>query len=568
MYPAIGLATEEPSYRRTRLTRRALPLGALALTALVAGLVVGSFAESEGDRSARDFARAWARADYSAMHELLSDGARDRYPQRSFRAAYENALSVATATAVSVGRPGGERNGSARVPVTVRTRVFGTVRGDVVLPIPGEAVEWEPHLVFPGLEEGVTLTRRAEAPERASILSSDGKVLAEDRRGTRSSPLGEVGSSIAGTVAESDDQADRKALYARGFAGDTPIGRTGLERALQRKLEGTPGGTLRAGTRILASSEPVKAKAVRSTIDTRIQQAAVTALAGRLGGIAAIDTRTGQVRALAGIAFSAPQPPGSVFKIVTTAAALEERKVKLSDEFPVESRALIDGVTLENANGELCGGTFAQSFAHSCNSVFAPLGVKVGAKKLVETAERFGWNTKTTLPGEKASTLPSAGDIVSPLEIGSTAIGQFKVLATPLLMASVAQTIGNDGVRLAPSLEPGVRSERERVLSPKIASTIEDLMIGVVGFGTGTAAAIPGVKVAGKTGTAELEDTRGPGVDEEAPDDPMNTDAWFTSFAPAGKPKIAVAALFVRNGSGGAVAAPAAKTVLVAALQR
>ncbi len=210
-------------------------------------------------------------------------------------------------------------------------------------------------------------------------------------------------------MAESENPAERRALYARGFAGDTLVGTSGLERVLQLQLEGKPGGTLRAGARTLASSEPVKAKAVRSTIDTRIQAAAVTALAGRLGGIAAIDTRTGHVRALAGIAFSAPQPPGSVFKIVTTAAALEEKKVKLSDEFAVESRALIDGVTLENANGELCGGTFAQSFAKSCNSVFAPLGVKVGSKKLVETAERFGWNQKPRLPGEKASTLPDTG---------------------------------------------------------------------------------------------------------------------------------------------------------------
>ena len=156
---------------------------------------------------------------------------------------------------------------------------------------------------------------------------------------------------------------------------------------------------------------------------------------------------------------------------------------------------------------------------------------------------------------------------MSPLEIGSTAIGQFKVLATPLQMASVAQIIANNGRRVAPTLDPDTRPNPERVVSAKVASTIEDLMIGVVGFGTGTGAAIPGVKVAGKTGTAELEDTRGPEVDENAPPDPMNTDAWFTSFAPAGKPKIAVAALFVRNGAGGAVAAPAAKTVLIAALQ-
>ena len=550
------------------MTQRALPLAALALVALAAGLLVGSAVEGVSDRAARDFARAWDRADYRRMHALLTTDSRKRYPLRSFRAAYEDALSLATATGIAAGRPRGAGSGSARLHVTVQTQVFGAVDGEVRLPVSEEAIDWAPHLVFPGLEEGVRLTRRTELPERAPILSADGKVLAEGPAGTRNSPLGDLASSIAGTMAESEDPKVRRELFQRGFPSDTPVGQTGLERALQRELEGTPGGTLRAGTRTLASSEPVKAKAVRSTIDTRVQQAAVTALAGRLGGIAAIDTRTGDIRALAGIAFSAPQPPGSVFKIVTTVAALEARKVKPSDKFPVESRALIDGVTLENANGELCGGTFAQSFAHSCNSVFAPLGVKVGAKRLAATAERFGWNAKPRLPGEKASTLPDAGQIVSPLEVGSTAIGQFKVLATPLQMASVAQTVANDGVRLAPTLTPAGRGKRERVISARVASTIEELMVGVVGFGTGTAAAIPGVKVAGKTGTAELEDTRGPEVDEEAPPDPSNTDAWFTSFAPAGKPKIAVAVLFVRNGSGGAVAAPAARTVLLAALQR
>ncbi len=567
-YPATGLASELLSERRTRLSHRAVPLAALALIALAAGLLVGSAAETGGDRLARDFARAWGRGDYPAMHDLLTDEAKQRYPLRSFRAAYENALSISTAASFRVRLPKGERNGRATIPVTVRTRVFGPVAGGVTVPIAGEAIDWAPHHVFPGLQEGERLTRRTEAPERARILSADGKVLAEGPAGARVSPLGEVGSSIAGSMGEAEDRKDRAALYARGFESDMPVGTTGLERALQRDLEGTPGGTLRAGPRTLASQRPEKAKPVRSTIDTRIQQAAVTALAGRLGGVAALDTRTGDIRALAGVAFSAPQPPGSVFKIVTTAAALEERKVKPSDKFPVESGALIDGVTLENANGELCGGTFTVSFAKSCNSVFAPLGVKVGSKKLVETAERFGWNARRTLPGEKASTLPEPGEIVSPLEIGSTAIGQFKVLATPLLMASVAQIVANDGLRRAPVLEPGDRRPPKRVISRRVASTIEELMLGVVGFGTGTAAAIPGVKVAGKTGTAELEDTRGPDVDEDAPDDPSNTDAWFTSFAPAGKPRIAVAVLFVRNGAGGAVAAPAARTVLAAALQK
>ena len=120
---------------------------------------------------------------------------------------------------------------------------------------------------------------------------------------------------------------------------------------------------------------------------------------------------------------------------------------------------MIDGVELENANGELCGGTFVESFAHSCNSVFGPLGVKVGSKRLVEMAERYGWNEPATLPGAKSSTLPESERIVSPLEMGSTAIGQFKVLATPLQLASVAQTVANDGVRVLPTAVPGPRAE-------------------------------------------------------------------------------------------------------------
>jgi cell division protein FtsI/penicillin-binding protein 2 len=317
----------------------------------------------------------------------------------------------------------------------------------------------------------------------------------------------------------------------------------------------------------LARSRARAAAPARTTIDTRIQAAAVTALAGRLGGIAALDPQNGEVRALAGIAFSAPQPPGSTFKIVTTSAGLEQHKVKLSDKFPVESHAVLDGVNLDNANRELCGGTFAESFAHSCNSVFGPLGAKIGADGLIEYAKRFGWNSKPTIPGEAASTFPPADKLQNPLEAGSAAIGQSEVLATPLLMASVAQTIANRGLRFPPTLVPSAPQKPIRVITGKTAKAIEGLMAGVVVFGTGTAAQIPGVKVAGKTGTAELEDTK----DEEGNPTgggPENTDAWFASYAPIGKPTIAVAVLLVRNGAGGDTAAPAAQTVMVTALQK
>jgi cell division protein FtsI/penicillin-binding protein 2 len=124
-------------------------------------------------------------------------------------------------------------------------------------------------------------------------------------------------------------------------------------------------------------------------------------------------------------------------------------------------------------------------------------------------------------------------------------------------------------VRLEPSLEAGRPPETVRVTSRRVARTIARLMEDVVTYGTGTAAGIPGVRVAGKTGTAELEDTRGPNAEGEQPvDDGSNTDAWFTAFAPAGRPRIAVAVMLVRNGAGGETAAPAARLVLEHALGR
>ncbi len=546
--------------RRRRRTHRALPLGSVALVALGIGIGFGAAHQSPGERVATEFARAWDRADYADMHRLLAPADRTRVPLQTFRAAYEVAGATATATKTTVADADGDR----LMSVSVRTRIFGTVRGDIEVPVTEEnEVAWAPHLVFPGLEPGQKLTRKSQIPRRGRILSRDGKVLAKGSAESRT--LNEDVAAIAGTLAAADDDGERERVYARGFPEDMPVGTNGLERALQEEVEGRPGGTLLAGGREIASARARQAPPARSTIDTRLQAASDAALAGRFGGIAVLDPRTSEIRALSGVAFSAPQPPGSTFKLVTTTAALDDGKVKPADEFPVESQALIDGVPLSNANGELCGGSFVNSFANSCNSVFAPLGVKVGAKRLVEVSESYGWNRAPGIEGAEPSTIPQAGEIVSPLELASSAIGQGKVLATPLQMASVSQTIANGGVRVGPTLVAGERGERTRVTSARTARTIERMMVDVVDYGTGTAAAVPGVKVAGKTGTAELADTRG---EDAVGSDPSNTDAWFTSFAPAGKPEVVVAALFIRNGAGGAVAAPAVQTVLATALAR
>jgi penicillin-binding protein A len=556
---------ELSSERRRRLRYRALPaVGGLAALALAAGALVGSLAASAEEQAASDFAEAWERGDERAMYALLSQSARSSYPFERFRRAYRRAADTATLVSVTAGEAGGTRDGSVAVPVTVRTRVFGPLRGELLVPLEEERIEWEPRLVFPELREGERLRRGSVPPERATLLSRNGKVLAEGPADARGSPLVGIADSIAGTMEPEEARRERRALYARGFPPNWPVGQSGLEKAFEDRLAGRPGGELLAGRRVLARARPRKAPPVRTTIDTRIQEAAVAGLAGRFGGIAALDPTTGEIRALAGIAFSAPQPPGSTFKIVTTTAALEAGLVKTTDEFPVQTAAVIDGVELENANGEACGGTFRESFAHSCNSVFAPLGEKVGSERLVDAAERFGWNAEPTIPGEVASTLPPASEIRTPLEVASTAIGQGKVLATPLQMASVAQVIATGGVRYQPTLAADEGERRARVTSRRVARTIASLMVDVVASGTGVTSAITGVKVAGKTGTAELEDTRGPEADAGA--DGSNTDAWFTAFAPAARPRIAVGVMFVRAGSGGETAAPAARVVLEAGL--
>ena len=237
-----------------------------------------------------------------------------------------------------------------------------------------------------------------------------------------------MASAVAGTIGPAPpDRA--KELAARGVPAGTPVGLTGLEREFDVRLAGTPGGTLYAGGRVLATKQPVKGPPVRTSIDPKIQNAAIDALAGRYGGVAVVQPRTGEVLALAGIAQSAPQPPGSTFKIVTLAGVLDNKIAKADSTYPYETFATIEGVELDNANGESCGGSLRLSFAHSCNSVFAPLGAKLGAEKLVETATKFGFNQDLGLAGAARSTIPAPAEIGDDLAVGSSAIGQGKVLA-------------------------------------------------------------------------------------------------------------------------------------------
>jgi peptidoglycan glycosyltransferase len=562
-----------------RIRRRVLAIGAIvAVAAFGGGALLGGLHVSSSQRTVERFAAAWSRSDFAAMYGELSPPEQARIRRGAFAAAYQRTLDTATAMRLVTGKP--TRDGAAyRVPVRVQTRVWGAVRGTVRVPVTDAGVDWSHDLVFPGLRRGEKLTRTTRLPPRGDLLARDKTPLA--RGAERSSTLGPVASSITGALGPIP--ADRRAdLAALGVPADAQVGTSGLERIFDVRLIGRPGGELWAGGRAIARAIPVGAAPVRTTISTVVQTAAVAALGPRLGGVVALDPRSGAVLGAAGIGLSGLQPPGSTFKILTVTGALEAGLTSPSRGYPVETKATLEGVDLANANGESCGGTLVHSFAESCNSVFAPLGAKLGARRLVSVAERFGFNRETGIPGAATSTIPEAEEIGDDLAVGSSAIGQGRVQATALQMAIVAATIGLRGRRPRPTLDFAAAAD-DAPTTPatraRTARTVERLMLAVVRGGTGTAAAIPGVAVAGKTGTAELKTTTTPSCTPDPgtpdacppplPDDPSDTDAWFSAYAPAGKghPRIAVGVLLVGAGAGGATAAPAAREVLAAGLR-
>jgi cell division protein FtsI/penicillin-binding protein 2 len=546
--------------------------------AFIIGAVIGARHTPAGEAHAKSFAEGWARGDYAAMYSQLTPAERDRISRVRFTSAYENALNTATATKVVTGKPR-KAGDSYRVPVSITTRVFGTVNGEVFLPTTGEGIDWSRALVFPGLGAGERLRRVTQMPPRATLLARDRTILAKGENRASSSP---VASQVVGTLGPIPPE--RRAELARlGVPPDAEVGMSGLERVFDDRLIGRPGGELLAGKRVLRRTSPVQAPAVRTTISLAVEQAAVTALGGRLGGVVALQPRTGEVLAFAGIGFSGLQPPGSTFKMVTATGALEAGITNPSKVYPVQQKAVLEGVDLENANGEYCGGTLLVSFAKSCNSVFAPLGAQLGAKRLVNVAERYGFNQPPDIAGAAESTIPAPGDIGDDLAVGSSAIGQGRVQATALQMATVATAIGLRGRRPQLSLDfdaaNGHAAATKRATSPQVARTMERLMLAVVRGGTGVRAAIPGVQVAGKTGTAELKSTKRCQPDpanpdacppEQQVDDPKDTDAWFAAYAPAGTghPRIAVGVLLVSAGAGGDTAAPVARDVLLEGLRR
>ncbi len=376
---------------------------ALAGVAFAAGALVGAdHGGSASDALAEQFVTSWTRGDYASMYSDIDASSRRRTSAGEFAAAYGDALRTATATAAqAAGKPRSLAGGLVTVPVTVQTHLFGRLSLSFTFKfLEGEGeglrIAWSPSLAFPGLHTGELLSRRTALPRRATLLARDGSVLAESSAGesaesrpaesSRSSPLGDIASAVLGSVGPVP-AARRRALEAQGIDPDAIVGVSGLEEALDNRLRGAPGGQLLAvdartgaATRVLAYAAPHAAPSVRSTVSPAVQQAAVTALGGQLGGVVAMQPSTGQILAVAGLGLDGLQPPGSTFKMITTSGVLAAKIATPRTVFPYATFATLDGVRLNNANGEECGGTLALAFAVSCNSVFSPLGVKLGAR--------------------------------------------------------------------------------------------------------------------------------------------------------------------------------------------
>jgi cell division protein FtsI/penicillin-binding protein 2 len=544
------------------LLTRAAPLAGLAVVAFVVGLVVALSGGGDETQVVQRYVSDWQRGEYARMYAMLDQRSQRATSEPAFVAAYRHAAAVSTLVGVRRVRVGGTSGQMVAVSMTAQTRIFGRVRGTLQVPFTtsdsGTHIRFAGTLLFPGLRPGEQLRRQVSLSSRGSILARDGTPLAQGPDRTSSIPA--VAAQIAGRLGPIPAE-EGESYMALGYPHDAKVGINGLERVFQQQVAGTAGGTLYAGSRVLARSTPVPGTSVTSTIDPPIESAATAAMGSSLAGIVAMDPRNGQLLALSGIAFSDPQPPGSTMKIVTATGALEAGIVNLQTTFPIQTSANLDGYILQNAGSEACGGTFLNAFAVSCNSVFAPLGAKLGGARLVNVAERFGFNHPPQFPGEAESVIPPAKQLTTNLEVGSSAIGQYKVLATPLEMADAGATIAMGGKRPIATLSVHDSPQFVPVTSTKVASEMQRMMIAVVQSGTGTAAQIPGVQVAGKTGTAELRNTAAPGASS-----PANTDAWFVGYAPVGAPRIVVAALFPNQGAGGATAAPAVHDVLVAAL--
>jgi peptidoglycan glycosyltransferase len=276
-------------------------------------------------------------------------------------------------------------------------------------------------------------------------------------------------------------------------------------------------------------------------------------------------------------AISERYPPGSTFKVITTAAALQAG-ISENEQFTAAPRIPLPNstATLENYDGAPCGNApkapLREAFERSCNTAFVELGIRLGGDALRNTADAFGFdNVPAPIPLQVAES--TVGPMTDAAAVGMSSMGQKDVAVTPLQNAMVAAAIANDGVLMQPYLVDRLEgpdlaeisntapTELRQAVSPQVAAKLSDLMVASEKF-TQQDGAIPGVQIASKTGTAEHGT------------DPRNTPphAWYIAFAPAENPRVAVAVLVENGGdrlaaTGGALAAPIGRATMAAALQ-
>lgn len=434
--------------------------------------------------------------------------------------------------------------------------------------------------------------------ERGTIITADGIVVArsvgnpdDPRVFRRSYPEGAAYAHAVG--------------YATLLFGDSAV-----EDALADVLVSDRDSTISGVINALLGGD-LRPEGLRLTIDHELQTAAVAALGDQIGAIIAIDPTTGAILAMvskpdfdpnallgttaaaAGDSLAAsPQqplvnravaqtyPPGSTFKIITAAAVLETGAAGPGTTYPNPVELTLPGSTstIRNFDRRRCGSeatiTLTEAFAVSCNTTFGMIGIELAPGDLVDTAEAFGFGFEVPFALDVTpSRIPPADSFSDDAPaLAQSAIGQRDVRATPLEMALVAAGIANGGWVMSPYIvaevfsSDGVVTSRtepagwRRAVSPSTADVLADLMERAVTSGTGSRAAVPGIRIAGKTGTAEV------------PGGPPHV--WFVGFGPVdarpGTPQIAIAVLIEsggalgENATGGTVAAPVAQSVLLA----
>jgi peptidoglycan glycosyltransferase len=423
-----------------------------------------------------------------------------------------------------------------------------------------------------------TRNARARADEykiqRGQILTSDGKAIVVSKK-------------------ESKDEYQFQRDYLDGplysaVTGYFPVNGepTGIEGALDAKLAGT--GSNQAFDRLqsIVTGQDPKGDSVELTIDPKVQKAAYDALGKQRGAVVALDPSTGAVLAMVSKPSFDPNriavhdsaalkaydqllkespspltnraiagnlnPPGSTFKLIVSSAALESGKYTESSEFPSPTSLTLPGTSLviQNSDGEVCGtgpkASLKLALSLSCNIPFAELGDQLGQQAIAQQAAKFGFGKPLAIPLKVTpSTYPRGLDKA---QLAQTAFGQFEDRVTPMQMAMVSAAIGNDGVLMKPNLVKRVLSpsldtveqmtpqQLSQPVSSATANAVTDMMVSSVATGAATNGRIDGVDVAGKTGTAQ-----------NGANDPYTL--WFTGFAPAKNPKVAVAVV-IENGGG------------------